>query len=556
MIKYIFKSKFYFILNSILAFLGFGSLLLIFYCYSLITKVVQNNSIDDAYRIMILIILSILALIVVSILSVITTRKVIEIAVERLRNDIFIAAYNSKISDYYKKGRSYFESIILNDIDILENKYFRSIIEIINDSIQIIIMATAIAIVGIDNFVVVTLLCIPVLIAPSILKKKLGEKGSDFSKKMREFNNKAVETIDAFYISKYFKSGKGIFKRYSTATILVEDSRKDLNYYRAFNTSISILTVLTLKMISLYYFANKSLSLLLDLSYMALLFSLINNIGNPLNNILKYIESINSTKKIRMNILSLLGDEIEYIKEAELLNVNLEINNLNLKVSDKTILDNLNFKFIEGNKYIIVGESGCGKSSLFKVLLRYFDNYEGEVKLGNREIRTLRHSDIYKKISYISQEIHIISDTFRNNITLFNEGFSDQDILFAIRKAGLESFYDRLEEGLDTIIDRDNKNVSGGEIQRIGLARGFLFDSEIYLLDEATSALDKDMSLFVEKNILALEDKIVISIVHKISEVSGEYDCLIFMDKGRIKYYGPYEEIKDNNKEVKRLLEA
>lgn len=556
MVKYIFKSKFYLILNSLLSFLGFGSLFLTFYCYSLITKVVQNNSMEDAYKVTGLIMLTILALIVFSILSTITTRKILEIAVEGLRNEIFISAYNSKISDYYKRGKSYFETVILNDIDILEDKYFRSIIEIINDTIQIIIMATAIKLVGIDNLILVVVLCIPILITPFILKRKLNEKGNDFSEKIKRFNNIAVETIDSFYLCKYFKSAKNVFDRYKIETFLVENSRKSLDYYRAFNTSISIITIIILKVISLYSFTDKSLNSLLDLSRVALLFSLVNNIGNPLKNILTYIELINSTKEIRKNILSLLSSEIENKQNFELKDANLEINNLTLRVSNKTILDNFTYTFNKGNKYMIVGESGCGKSSLFKVLLRYFENYEGEIKLGNREIRTLKHEDIYKKISYISQEIYILSDTLRNNITLFIEDFSDEDVLLAIEKAGLKPFYDNLENGLGTIIDRDNRTISGGEMQRIGLARGFLFNSSVYLFDEVTSALDKDTSLLVEKNILALEDKIVISIVHKINEVSENYDYLLFMDKGKIKYFGNYKEVKNNNKEVKELLEA
>lgn len=89
---------------------------------------------------------------------------------------------------------SYYESVLLNDIDILESKYFRSIIEIINDSIQIIIMATAIALLGIENLIIVLLLCIPIVIAPFILKKKLNQKGNNFSEKVKRFNNKASET--------------------------------------------------------------------------------------------------------------------------------------------------------------------------------------------------------------------------------------------------------------------------------------------------------------------------------------------------------------------------
>ena len=137
---------------------------------------------------------------------------------------------------------------------------------------------------------------------------------------------------------------------------------------------------------------------------------------------------------------------------------------------------------------------------------------------------------------------------------MFTEDYSDEDILLAIDKAGLKSFYGNLENGLDTIIDRDNLTISGGEIQRIGLARGFLFDSNIYLF-EATSALDKETSILIEKNILALENKIVISIVHKINEVSENYDHLLFMDRGRVKYAGTFKEMKTID-EVRELLEA
>lgn len=556
MLRYIFKNKFYLILNSVISFLAFGSLFLTFYCYSLITKVVQNNSMEDAYKVMGLIILTILALVVFSILSTITTRKILEMAVRDLRSDIFNSSYNLKISDYYKRGKSYFEAVILNDIDILENKYFRSVIEIINDSIQIIIMAVAIALVGIENLILVAVLCIPILIAPFIFKRKLNKTGNDFSEKIKKFNNKAEETIDSFYLARYFKKEKNILNRYRVETSSVENSRKSLNYYRAINTSISIITVLILKVISLYYFADKSLNLLLDLSSVALLFSLVNNIGNPLRNILSYVESINSTKEIRKNIFSLFNVEMENKDAFELEGTDLEINSLTLRASDKTILNNFTYIFNKGNKYMIVGESGCGKSSFFKVLLRYFEDYEGEIMLGNREIKSLTHEEVYKKISYISQETYIFSDTLRNNITLFTEYFSDEDVLIAIKKAGLSNFYDSLETGLNTIIDRDNMTISGGEMQRIGLARGFLFDSSIYLFDEATSALDKETSLIVEKNILDLEDKIVISIVHKINEVSEDYDYLLFMDKGRVKYSGAYKEVVNNNKEVRVLLEA
>jgi len=173
MVKYVLKDKFRFILNFLFSVLGFGSLFLTFYGYSLITKVVQNNSITEAYKVTILILLVIMALIAFSILSTITTRRILEKATGSLRDDIFSSVYHSKISKFYGRGKSYYESVLLNDIDILESKYFRPIIEIINDCIQIIIMATAIALSGVENLIIVILLCIPIVIAPFILKKKL-----------------------------------------------------------------------------------------------------------------------------------------------------------------------------------------------------------------------------------------------------------------------------------------------------------------------------------------------------------------------------------------------
>ncbi|MCT4543099.1 MAG: ABC transporter ATP-binding protein/permease [Vallitalea sp.] len=553
MIKYFLRKKSLFFIDLILACIGFINLVAIFYSYSVITDIVKESDTSKAYMITIFVLANILILLAISMGSVYVTRKILHIGVIELRNDIFVASYRESVCDYGVKGSNYYISAILNDVDLLEDNYFRPMLEIFMDSIQIIIMSIAIIFVGWKYFIVVLFLMIPSLISPFILKKQLNKKGIAVSKALQVYTKIVSETVRAFEVIKLFSINKKIESRFKDDVTKLEDTRKSQNYYKTYNNCIITFSIMLLKIFSLLFFVNRSMEMLITAATVALLFGLANNIRNPFNNILKYIEQINSTKEIRNKTLNLINNgEKDVLEKNDKFEFNDKIiaKEIKLSVGTNSILKGFNIELEKGKKYAIIGESGSGKSSFCKLLLGFFDDYNGSIKIDDKDFKDISLRQIYDNISYISQESFVFTDTFRNNIALLNSSYNDEEIMRAIHLAGLDELYKKLPNGLDTIIEADKYNFSGGERQRIAIARLHLSKSNIIILDEATSALDKSTSLYVEKNILSKKDKTVIAIIHKINDTIKEYDKIFIVKNGYIEQSGSYFEIAKKSNEL------
>ena len=150
-------------------------------------------------------------------------------------------------------------------------------------------------------------------------------------------------------------------------------------------------------------------------------------------------------------------------------------------------------------KIALTGKSGCGKSTLAKLLCRYYPSYEGEIFAGSSEIRRIRTEALYEHVGYISQKTFLFNDSIRNNICLY-QSFTDEQLENAIQAAGLHDYIALLPEGLDTRISENGKNLSGGQIQRIGIARLVLRSYQLIIADEITANLDEITANAVMEN--------------------------------------------------------
>ena len=175
----------------------------------------------------------------------------------------------------------------------------------------------------------------------------------------------------------------------------------------------------------------------------------------------------------------------------------------------------------------MVGESGSGKSTLLNIISGMYDEYDGDVMIGDEELKQVERNSLSHLVSLASQEVFLFNDTIRNNITLYRE-YSDEQIHNVLKQCGLENLIQELPDGLDTLVGENGSNFSGGEKQRINLARAFIRDSKILLLDEVSANLDSVTTDFIERTVLALEGKTVISVAHKMPEKLAElYDEVI-----------------------------
>lgn len=228
------------------------------------------------------------------------------------------------------------------------------------------------------------------------------------------------------------------------------------------------------------------------------------------------------------------GDKASAGISIECFKDNIHVKSVSLSRYEKSILKQVSVELKKNKKYLVVGESGSGKSTFLKLLLNQYNDYQGTITIDGEDIREIDKDSWYRCLSVVSQEDFVFHDTLYNNITLFEE-YDKKDIDEILRMCELEGFVREHAEGLGFMIKENGSNISGGERQRICLARALLRKPSILLLDEATSAMNSEMALKVEENILALEAVTVVAISHRIyPETYNKYDQVIHFKKNTV----------------------
>jgi len=220
----------------------------------------------------------------------------------------------------------------------------------------------------------------------------------------------------------------------------------------------------------------------------------------------------------------------------------IAIKNLSFQYGERRIIDDLSLSIKKGEKIAFVGESGSGKSTLIKILLGLLKYNQGEVRLGDMELRGICLNNLYDRVSYLSQDAPVFDGTIKENL-VFEKKVSEEQMLGALSEVQLSHLVENLAEGLNTEIGEKGTCLSGGEKQRLALARLWFEDSELVILDEATSAMDNLTEENVMKSVMQkMKDKTVIAIAHRLNSIAG-FDRIILFREGKIVGQGTFEEL-------------
>ena len=231
----------------------------------------------------------------------------------------------------------------------------------------------------------------------------------------------------------------------------------------------------------------------------------------------------------------------------------IEFKNVTFGYHDDPVLHNVSVRMQPGALTALVGPSGSGKSTMLKLAARFYDPVSGTVRLGGQAMSGMEPETLFKKLSMVFQDVYLFQDTIRNNIRFGREGATDEDVIEAAKRACCHEFISALPQGYDTPVGEGGCTLSGGEKQRISIARAFLKNAPIVLLDEATASLDPENELEVQKAVDALiKGRTVIVVAHRLKTICRA-DNIYVLNHGKIIETGTHDSLLQQNGLYARL---
>lgn len=283
-------------------------------------------------------------------------------------------------------------------------------------------------------------------------------------------------------------------------------------------------------------------------------------INEPIKKFQEAYVRIQETRVAATRVFHLLDEksEIEELATASEFPANwdsIEYRHVGFAYGDEALLNDFSLTIKKGQVVALVGESGSGKSTLANLLARFYDPQKGEILIGGKNIKDIRLSDLRKNIGLVSQDVFLFSDTIESNILADKEKAQHSDIERVARAAHAHEFISRLPNQYQTQVGERGNLLSGGEKQRVGIARALFKNAPILILDEATSALDSISEEQVQRGLEELmKGRTTLVIAHRLSTIQNA-DLILVLNKGRIIESGSHRALLDKKGEYSRLFE-
>ena len=235
--------------------------------------------------------------------------------------------------------------------------------------------------------------------------------------------------------------------------------------------------------------------------------------------------------------------------------VGIEFKNVSFSYGGENVLDTISFKVNKGERVALVGSSGSGKTTVARLAARFYDTKSGEIFIGGINIKDFEKEALMKKIAFVFQNSKLFKMSLRENLLIGKPDATDEEIESALINSGSKEIIERLENGLDTVYGTKGTYFSGGEAQRLSIARAFLKDADIIILDEATAFADPENEHLIQESFKKLsKNKTTLMIAHRLSTVI-DADKILVIDKGKIIEEGKHADLINMNGHYKKLWE-
>lgn len=275
------------------------------------------------------------------------------------------------------------------------------------------------------------------------------------------------------------------------------------------------------------------------------------------------VENINDAAHL-LGVIDSAMDKLEALENAEYIDqdgtdikptsYDIEFKDVSFGYDDRMVLHDLNFTIPQNATTAIVGPSGGGKTTLCNLIARFYDVNSGTITLGGTDIRAFTCDSLLRNISMVFQNVYLFRDTIKNNIKFGRPDAADEQIIAAAKAARCHDFIMALPDGYDTVIGEGGSSLSGGEKQRISIARAMLKDAPIVILDEATASIDPENEHLIQEAISALtHGKTIVAIAHRLATIENA-DQILVIDGGTVAQRGTHEELLEQEGTYKTFI--
>ncbi len=449
-----------------------------------------------------------------------------------LKKDLFMGIMNQTVADFDTGNSAGYMNELNNHVNLFETVYFGNIVCMLECLVGMAAAGTICILFQPVMLVLMIFLAFLTMGVTRLTGEPLERATRHFTEKMETYMAEIKDDFGGFRLVHSFGILPYILSKHDRENREMEEAKRRSENCRiqcAYTGQFVGLLSTVLVMAVAAYFSLKGM---FSAGMVVAFGHLIGNIVSPITIIPSIAANFRASQPLQTSFRELMERKEE--EGGEILSdfrKGIRIENLSFGYSeDREVLRDVSFHMKAGEHYALMGRSGSGKSTLLALLMGYYPDYRGKIIFDDVELRQLRRGCLGTIISVVSQETFLFQDTLRNNIALYNDNYTSEEIDAAIEQAGLKALVDALPEGLSTVINENGKNFSGGEKQRISLARALLRKSRILLLDEFTANLDEKTALEVEERVLELEDCLVIAVTHRgKAEILKKYDRVVML---------------------------
>ena len=461
-----------------------------------------------------------------------------------------------------KKHSGKFISNVTFDVSHITNLLSTALLSLFKDSLTLIGL---LVVMFYQNWKLslIALIMIPLAsISAKILGRRMGKIVTEAQEKSGFLNTYLIELFKNHKLIKIFQKEKYETQRADKHLEELKDKTKKISL--VYIRMSPIMETLTGFMIAILIFYSGKLALKneMDVGNFFSFLAAMMLAYQPIRALSTLNIAVNQGISAAARILPVIDNKNQINDHPDAKNINItkatiNLSNINFKYNqgERNILKNINLKIAGGKMTSLVGHSGSGKSTILNLIPRFYDAQSGDITIDGQSIYKAKIDSLRDKVSLVSQDTTLFDDTIKNNISYAKDNATDEEIIAAAKSSFSSEFIDKLPNKYETLIGENGIRLSGGEKQRLSIARAIIKKSPIILLDEATSSLDAETESKIQDALKILtKDRTTIVIAHRLSTILNS-DQIYVIDSGNVVANGKHDELLNNSELYKNFYE-